>query len=165
MLRSTFQRSKCGGTTRPLPLLVVVSGVILLLPQAKTILAILRAIAFEDRVYVLGGHDGTSTLRSVECFTPGPPGREPTWHQVGWDSSTFFCKPSSLLGGRYAGTSKWLLGGGDQWSAHGDRWLEVRPPQKFSTFDPLHRPSAATRASISAAWRTTALTPTSLSNF
>ena len=90
MLRSTFQRSKCGGTTRPLPLLVLVSGVILLLLQAKTILAIRRAIVFEGRVYVLGGDDDTSTLRSVECFTPGPPGREPTWHQVGWDSSTFF---------------------------------------------------------------------------
>ena len=54
-----------------------------------------RAIVFEDRVYVLGGDDGTSTLRSVECFTPGPPGREPTWHQVGWDSSIFFCCKST----------------------------------------------------------------------
>ena len=68
--------------------------------QAKTILPIRRAIVFEDRVYVLGGHDGTS----VECFTPGPPGSRPRWHQVGWDSSTLICKPSSLLGGRYAGT-------------------------------------------------------------
>ena len=33
-------------------------------------------------MYVLGGYDGTSTLRSVECFTPGPPGTRPRWHQV-----------------------------------------------------------------------------------
>ena len=43
-----------------------------------------RAIVFEDRVYVLGGYDaGTSRLSSVECFTPGPPGSRPRWHQVG----------------------------------------------------------------------------------
>ena len=33
-------------------------------------------------MYVLGGYDGTSRLRSVECFTPGPPGTRPRWHQV-----------------------------------------------------------------------------------
>ena len=37
---------------------------------------------YEDKVYVLGGYDGTSRLRSVECFTPGPPGTRPRWHQV-----------------------------------------------------------------------------------
>ena len=37
---------------------------------------------YEDRVYVLGGYDGTSRLRSVECFSPGPPGTRPRWHQV-----------------------------------------------------------------------------------
>ena len=33
-------------------------------------------------MYVLGGYDGTSRLRSVECFTPGPPGTRPGGHQV-----------------------------------------------------------------------------------
>ena len=37
---------------------------------------------YENKVYVLGGYDGTSRLRSVECFTPGPPGTRPRWHQV-----------------------------------------------------------------------------------
>lgn len=41
-----------------------------------------RSIVYEDKVYILGGHDGTSRLRSVECFTPGPPGTRPRWHQV-----------------------------------------------------------------------------------
>jgi len=41
-----------------------------------------RSIVYEDKVYVLGGYDGTSRLRSVECFTPGPPGTRPRWHQV-----------------------------------------------------------------------------------
>jgi len=41
-----------------------------------------RSIVYEDKVYVLGGRDGTSMLRSVECFTPGPPGTRPRWHQV-----------------------------------------------------------------------------------
>ena len=31
---------------------------------------------------VLGGYNGTSRLSTVECFTPGPPGTRPTWHQV-----------------------------------------------------------------------------------
>ena len=37
---------------------------------------------YEDKVYVLGGYDGTSRLSTVECFTPGPPGIRPRWHQV-----------------------------------------------------------------------------------
>ena len=37
---------------------------------------------YENKVYVLGGCDGTSRLRTVECFTPGPPGTRPRWHQV-----------------------------------------------------------------------------------
>ena len=37
---------------------------------------------YEDKVYVLGGYDGTSRLSTVECFTPGPPGTRPRWHQV-----------------------------------------------------------------------------------
>ena len=41
-----------------------------------------RSIVYEDKVYILGGYDGTSRLRSVECFTPGLPGSRPTWHQV-----------------------------------------------------------------------------------
>merc|ERR1719430_2035024 len=38
-----------------------------------------RSVVYEDKVYVLGGYDGTSRLRSVECFTPGT---RPRWHQV-----------------------------------------------------------------------------------
>jgi hypothetical protein len=34
------------------------------------------------RIYVIGGFDGTERLRSVECFTPGPEGGRPCWHQV-----------------------------------------------------------------------------------
>ena len=41
-----------------------------------------RSIVYEDKVYILGGYDGTSRLRSVECFTPGPPGTRLRWHQV-----------------------------------------------------------------------------------
>ena len=41
-----------------------------------------RSIVYEDKVYVLGGYDGTSELRSVECFTPGLPGTRPRWHLV-----------------------------------------------------------------------------------
>jgi len=42
-----------------------------------------RSIVYEDKVYVLGGYDSNdSELRSVECFTPGPPGTRPIWHQV-----------------------------------------------------------------------------------
>ena len=37
---------------------------------------------YDDKVYVLGGYDGTSRLSTVECFTPGPPGTRPRWHQV-----------------------------------------------------------------------------------
>ena len=43
----------------------------------------------EGRIYVLGGYDGAESLRSVECFTPGPgfttrPGPNPRlqWHRV-----------------------------------------------------------------------------------
>ena len=28
------------------------------------------------------GESGGRALSSVECFTPGPPGREPIWHEV-----------------------------------------------------------------------------------
>ena len=75
--------SSCGGPTPPLSLLVLAPGVILSWFHAIIILAMRRAIVFEDRVYVLGGFDGTSRLRSVECFTPGPRGSRPRWHQVG----------------------------------------------------------------------------------
>ena len=37
---------------------------------------------YEDKECVLGGYDGTSRLSTVECFTPGPPGTRPRWHQV-----------------------------------------------------------------------------------
>ena len=43
-------------------------------------------------MYVLGGRDGTSRLRSVECFTPGPPGTRPRWHQV----MTSDCGPAAI---------------------------------------------------------------------
>ena len=75
--------SSCGGPTPPLSLLVLAPGVILSWHHGIIILATRRSIVFEDRVYVLGGFDGTSRLRSVECFTPGPPGSRPRWHQVG----------------------------------------------------------------------------------
>ena len=45
----------------------------------------LSAIMAGGKVYVLGGKSGESggrALSSVECFTPGPPGREPIWHEV-----------------------------------------------------------------------------------
>ena len=77
--------SSCGGPTPLLSLPVLAPGVNQLTSHKPSfiILAMRRAIVFEDRVYVLGGFDGTSRLRSVECFTPGPPGSRPRWHQVG----------------------------------------------------------------------------------
>ena len=77
--------SSCGGPTPPLSLPVLAPGVNQLTSHNPSfiILAMRRAIVFEERVYVLGGFNGTSRLSSVECFTPGPPGSRPRWHQVG----------------------------------------------------------------------------------
>ena len=38
------------------------------------------AVAHEDRIYIIGGYDGTERLNSVECFTPGL--TRCIWHQV-----------------------------------------------------------------------------------
>ena len=39
---------------------------------------VLSAVMAGGKIYVLGGDE----IKSVECFTPGPPGTEPTWHTV-----------------------------------------------------------------------------------
>ena len=54
----------------------------IMVAQPSTHVTWCRSVVYEDKVYVLGGYDGTSRLRSVECFTPGPPGTRPRWHQV-----------------------------------------------------------------------------------
>ena len=39
-----------------------------------------KAIVFQDKVFVIGGFDGINQLKSVVCFTPGA--IRPVWHQV-----------------------------------------------------------------------------------
>ena len=80
------------------------------------ILPLRRSIVFEDKIYVLGGDDGTSRLSSVECFTPGPPGSRPRWHQVGSFEVNSPGRPG-CQGGRHVGTSLQLLRGHPQWSS------------------------------------------------
>ena len=40
----------------------------------------LRAMVMEERIFVLGGYDGTERLSSVECFRPGM--TRTTWYLV-----------------------------------------------------------------------------------
>ena len=126
--------SSCGGPTPPLSLPVLAPGVILSWHQAIIILAMRRSIVFEDRVYVLGGFDGTSRLRSVECFTPGPPGSRPRWHQVGSFEVNSPGRPG-CQGGRHVGTSLQLLRGHPQWSSFRDGRPQVRLQKNFLSCD------------------------------
>ena len=126
--------SSCGGPTPPLSLPVQAPGVILSLRHAIIILAMRRSIVFEDRVYVLGGFDGTSRLRSVECFTPGPPGSRPRWHQVGSYEVNSPGRPG-CQGGRHVGTSLQLLSGHPQWSSCRDGRLQARLQKKLLSRD------------------------------
>ena len=93
-----------------------------------------RSIVFEDKIYVLGGHDGTSRLSSVECFTPGPPGSRPRWHQVGSFEVNSPGRPG-CQGGRHVGTSLQLLRGHPQWSSCRDGRLQARLQKKFPCRD------------------------------
>ena len=126
--------SSCGGPTPPLSLPVLAPGVILSWHHAIIILAMRRSIVFEDRVYVLGGFDGTSRLRSVECFTPGPPGSRPRWHQVGSFEVNSPGRPG-CQGGRHVGTSLQLLRGHPQWSSFRDGRPQVRLQKNFLSRD------------------------------
>ena len=128
--------SSCGGPTPPLSLLVLAPGVNQLTSHKPSfiILAMRRAIVFEDRVYVLGGFDGTSRLRSVECFTPGPPGSRPRWHQVGSFEVNSPGRPG-CQGGRHVGTSLQLLRGHPQWSSCRDGRLQARLQKKSLNCD------------------------------
>ena len=94
------------------------------------ILPLRRSIVFEDKIYVLGGDDGTSRLSSVECFTPGPPGSRPRWHQVGSFEVNSPGRPG-CQGGRHVGTSLQLLRGHPQWSSCRDGRLQARLQKKF----------------------------------
>ena len=98
------------------------------------ILLLRRSIVFEDKIYVLGGHDGTSRLSSVECFTPGPPGSRPRWHQVGSFEVNSPGRPG-CQGGRHVGTSLQLLCGHPQWSTFRDGRLQARLQKKFLSRD------------------------------
>ena len=126
--------SSCGGPTPPLSLPVLAPGVILSWHQAIIILAMRRSIVFEDKIYVLGGHDGTSRLSSVECFTPGPPGSRPRWHQVGPFEVNSPGRPG-CQGGRHVGTSLQLLRVHPQWSSCRDGRLQARLQKKFPSRD------------------------------
>ena len=126
--------SSCGGPTPPLSLPVLAPGVILSWLYSIIIVAMRRSIVFEDRVYVLGGFDGTSRLRSVECFTPGPPGSRPRWHQVGSFEVNSPGRPG-CQGGRHVGTSLQLLRGHPQWSYCRDGRLQARLQKKFLSCD------------------------------
>ena len=130
--------SSCGGPTPPLSLLVMAPGVNQLTSHKRLfiILAMRRAIVFEERVYVLGGYDGTSKLRSVECFTPGPPGSRPRWHQVGPFEVNSPGTPG-CQGGRHVGTSLHLLCGHPQWSSLRDGRQQARLQKKFLCCDIL----------------------------
>ena len=98
------------------------------------ILPLRRSIVFEDKIYVLGGDDGTSKLRSVECFTPGPPGSRPRWHQVGPFEVNSPGTPG-CQGGRHVGTSLQLLSGHPQWSSCRDGRLQARLQKKLLSRD------------------------------
>ena len=98
------------------------------------ILPLRRSIVFEDKIYVLGGDDGTSRLSSVECFTPGPPGSRPRWHQVGSFEVNSPGRPG-CQGGRHVGTSLQLLRGHPQWSSFRDGRPQVRLQKKFPSRD------------------------------
>ena len=128
--------SSCGGPTPPLSLPVLAPGVNQLTSHNPSfiILAMRRAIVFEERVYVLGGFNGTSRLSSVECFTPGPPGSRPRWHQVGSFEVNSPGRPG-CQGGRHVGTSLQLLRGHPQWSSCRDGRLQARLQKKFLSRD------------------------------
>ena len=128
--------SSCGGPTPPLSLLVLSPGVILSWLHAIIILPMRRSIVFEDKIYVLGGRDGTSKLRSVECFTPGPPGSRPRWHQVGPFEVNSPGTPG-CQGGRHVGTSLQILCGHPQWSYFRDGRQQARLQKKFLCCDIL----------------------------
>ena len=117
--------SSCGGPTPPLSLLVGRPGVILSWLHAIIILPMRRSVVFEERVYVLGGFNGTSRLSSVECFTPGPPGSRPRWHQVGSFEVNSPGRPG-CQGGRHVGTSLQLLRRHPQWLSCRDGRLQAR---------------------------------------
>jgi hypothetical protein len=165
--------SSCGGPTPPLSLLVMAPGVNQLTSHKRLfiILAMRRAIVFEDRVYVLGGFDGTSRLRSVECFTPGPPGSRPRWHQVGSFEVNSPGRPG-CQGGRHVGTSLQLLRGHPQWSSFRDGRLQARLQKKFLSRDIViimvkmnlaGRRPGRWRAVCATWWTSTAPPPTSSS--
>ena len=126
--------SSCGGPTPPWSLPVFAPGVILSWLHAIIILAMRRSIVFEDRVYVLGGFNRLGRLQSVECFTPGPPGSRPRWHQVGSFEVNSPGRPG-CQGGRHVGTSRLLLRGHSQWSSCRDGWLQARLQKKFPRCD------------------------------
>ena len=128
--------SSCGGPTPPLSLPVLAPGVNQLTSHNPSfiILALRRSIVFEDKIYVLGGDDGTSILRSVECFTPGPPGSRPRWHQVGSFEVNSPGRPG-CQGGRHVGTSLQLLRGHPQWSSCRDGRLQARLQRKLLSRD------------------------------
>ena len=128
--------SSCGGPTPPLSLPVLAPGVNQLTSHNPSfiILAMRRAIVFEERVYVLGGFNGTSRLSSVECFTPGPPGSRPRWHQVGSFEVNSPGRPG-CQGGRHVGTSLQLLRGHPQWSSFRDGRPQVRLQKNFLSCD------------------------------
>ena len=128
--------SSCGGPTPPLSLPVLAPGVNQLTSHNPSfiILAMPRAIVLEERVYVLGGFNGTSRLSSVECFTPGPPGSRPRWHQVGSFEVNSPGRPG-CQGGRHVGTSLQLLRGHPQWSSFRDGRAQVRLQKKFPSRD------------------------------
>ena len=161
--------SSCGGPIPPLSLPDLAPGVTLSWHHAIIILAMRRSIVFEDRVYVLGGFDGTSMLRSVECFTPGPPGSRPTWHQVGSFEVNSPGTPG-CQGGRHVGTSLPLLCGHPQWSSFRDGRPQVTLQKKFPSRDIVMvkmnlagRRPGRWRAVCATWWTSTAPPPTSSS--
>ena len=126
--------SSCGGPTPPLSLLVLAPGVNKTWLHDIIILPLRRSIVFEDKIYVLGGFNGTSRLSSVECFTPGPPGSRPRWHQVGSLEVNSPGRPG-CQGGRHVGTSLQLLSGDPQWSSCRDGRLQARLQKKLLSRD------------------------------
>ena len=164
--------SSCGGPTPLLSLPVLAPGVNQLTSHNPSfiILAMRRAIVFEERVYVLGGFNGTSRLSSVECFTPGPPGSRPRWHQVGSFEVNSPGRPG-CQGGRHVGTSLQLLRGHPQWSSCRDGRLQARLQKKFPSRDIVimvkmnlaGRRPGRWRAVCATWWTSTAPPPTSSS--
>ena len=165
--------SSCGGPTPPLSLPVLAPGVNQLTSHNPSfiILAMPRAIVLEERVYVLGGFNDTSRLSSVECFTPGPPGSRPRWHQVGSFEVNSPGRPG-CQGGRHVGTSLQLLRGHPQWSSCRDGRLQARLQKKFPSRDIViimvkmnlaGRRPGRWRAVCATWWTSTAPPPTSSS--